>query len=231
MDMSVSVVIPALDEEEQLPGTLAAVREALGPDVEVIVADGGSRDETRRIAGARARLVESGRGRGRQLNAGAAVASGDVLLFLHADTRPRPGARAALERALASEDVVGGCFAVELRGPSVERPIARIVGWAISARSGLFRTATGDQGIFVRARTFRAIGGFPDCELFEDVLFYRALRGRGKVVVLRPAVTTSDRRWRARGYARTILTHLAFRALHLAGASPSRLARRYPRPG
>ncbi len=192
------------------------------------MADGGSDDGTRSVAAARARLIDAPRGRGRQLNTGACAACGDVLLFLHADTWLSPGSADALTRALAREDVAGGCFKVALRGPSAGRPIARLLARGINSRSRWFRTATGDQAIFARRRAFDRIGGFSEGELFEDVLFYRALRRSGPVVLLDPPVRTSDRRWRERGYPRTIANHLLLRFLFLLGVNPARLARVYP---
>ncbi len=192
------------------------------------MADGGSDDGTRAVAAARARLVEAPRGRGRQLNAGARAARGDVLLFVHADTWLSPGSGDALTRALVRDEVAGGCFKVALRGPSAGRPIARLLARGINTRSRLLKTATGDQAIFARRDAFDRIGGFSEGELFEDVLFYRALRRSGAVVLLDPPARTSDRRWRQRGYPRTIAKHLLLRFLFLVGVSPARLARGYP---
>jgi len=218
--------VPALDEAVELPGTLEAVA-AVFPEAEVIVADGGSRDDTARIAAASARVVRSAPGRGRQLNAGAEAASGDVLVFLHADTHVCEGAREALQTVLAEDRVVGGCFELGLRGPSARRPIARVLSTAINLRSRLLSTATGDQAIFARRRVFDGLGGFAELDLFEDVLFYRRLRRAGRVVVLRPPVLTSDRRWCSRGYLRTIGIHLWLRCLLALGVEPARLADRY----
>ena len=203
---------------------------ALGPSAEIIVVDGGSSDDTVERAAGRARIVRSPGGRGRQLDAGARSAGGDVLLFLHADSWPNPESGKALAAALARPDVVGGCFQVRLRGPSAHRPIARILARAISARSRLFRTATGDQAIFCRRSVYADAGGFARYELFEDVIFYRRLRRLGKVVVLNATVHTSDRRWRANGYLRTIATHLGLRLLFLLGVAPNRLAKMYGQP-
>ena len=209
--------------------TVEAARAAFGPAAEVIVADGGSRDGTQEIAAATARLITCTAGRGAQLNAGAAVAIGEVLVFLHADTHPSGGSRDALEAALSREHVVGGCFELALRGPSQRRLIARVLAAAINLRSRVLHTATGDQAIFVRRHSFHAIDGFPDQDLFEDVIFLRRLRRAGTIVVLRPPVHTSDRRWRENGYLKTILLHWALRLLFLMGVSPGRLAALYRR--
>lgn len=222
-----SIVLPTLNEAVELPATLRAVRSTFGGKAEIIVADGGSDDGTVEIATAEARVVRSAAGRGRQLNAGAAVATAPTLLFLHADTHPAEGARKSLEKSLTDGAVVGGCFELALRGPTADRPIARILTAAINLRTRLLRTATGDQGIFVRRTTFEEIGGFANHDLFEDVLFFRRLRRRGKVVVVRPPVRTSDRRWREHGYLRTILIHWSLRLLFALGLPPRKLSALY----
>jgi rSAM/selenodomain-associated transferase 2 len=202
---------------------------AFGPSVEVIVVDGGSEDQTAELAEKRAVVVRSSPGRGRQLNAGARSASGDVFLFLHADTRLSPESGAALGDALNVPEIVGGCFKLALRGPSAGLVIARMLGAAINLRSRFLRTATGDQAIFARRSAFEQAGGYTTDDLFEDVLFYRKLRRLGRVAVLDPPVRTSDRRWRKLGYARTIATHLVLRLMFLAGVSAARVARLYRR--
>lgn len=197
--------------------------------MKIVVADGGSKDRTAELARVRADVVTSVPGRGRQLNAGAGAAAGDVYMFLHADTQLDPGTEAALADALGEPDVVGGCFEVRLRGPSAGRAIARHLAGAINWRARVLKTATGDQAIFARRTAFEQAGGFPADDLFEDVLFYRRLKRLGKVVVLEPAVGVSDRRWRQLGYYRTIATHLLLRFLFQLGVPPATLARFYRR--
>lgn len=177
--------------------------------------------------GGRAIWVDSAPGRARQLNAGARRASGDIFLFLHADTWLDPAAGAALAEAFARPGVVGGCFTVVLRGPSARRPIARFLATAINARTRWLGGATGDQAIFARRTAFERIGGFPRIDLFEDVIFYRQLRRLGKVETLGPPVRTSDRRWRRHGYLRTMAAHVSLRLMLYAGVTPARLARLY----
>ncbi len=193
--------------------------------------DGGSSDKTRETvthwADRGTRLIESQPGRGHQLRLGAEAARGETLVFLHADTWLDPEAGTAISRAMADPSVVGGCFNLAIRGPTAQRWISRVLTRAINARTKTFRTATGDQGIFCRRDAYARSGGFTVDELFEDVIFYRSLRRSGKVVVLEPPVHTSDRRWRANGYLRTIATHLGLRLLFLLGVAPKRLARIY----
>lgn len=222
-----SVIIPALNEAEEIEGTLRAAREALGPHAEMIVADGGSTDGTRSRAAPYARIIQTDAGRGRQLNAGAREAAGEILVFLHADTHPPAGARAAIEAALLDPAIVGGAFRFALRGPIRARLMARVLEAGVNARSWLFRTATGDQAIFCRREAFHAVGGFAPLPLFEDVDLYHRLRRVGRMVILPLAARTSDRRWREGGIVRTMLLHWALRAAYLAGVHPERLHRWY----
>ena len=221
--MRLSVIVPALDEERQIAATLASARQ---PGVgEVIVVDGGSRDRTREAARPLAdRVVEAPRGRARQMNAGAALATGDALLFLHADTRLPPDAASAVAAALADPAVAGGRFDVRLE-PST--PLLRAVGGLMNARSRLTGIATGDQAIFVRRAVFAALGGFPDLPLMEDVAFSRALKRAGRIACLRGQVTTSSRRWQQGGVVRTILLMWTLRLLFFLGVPAPRLARWY----
>ena len=221
---TLSVVVPTLDEAEALPASLAAARQ---PGVhEVIVVDGGSRDGTLAVARARAdRVLEAPRGRARQMNAGAAAARGDVLLFLHADTRVPAGYARAVARALADPAVVGGRFDVRLDAAGLAY---RALGRLISLRSRLTRVATGDQAIFVRRAVFERVGGYPLVPLMEDVALSRAMKRVGPIACLRDTVTTSARRWQRHGLARTVVLMWALRAAYYAGVPPARLARVYP---
>jgi rSAM/selenodomain-associated transferase 2 len=221
--VDISIVVPALDEEVQVAAALASAR---APRVrEVIVVDGGSRDATVRIARQRADAVLSApRGRATQMNAGAAAAGGDVLLFLHADTRLPPGFDAAVLAALVDPAVVGGRFDVRLVPGT---PLLRLVGALINLRSRLSRIATGDQALFVRRSVFEALGGFAAIPLMEDVAFTRALKRRGRIACLREQVETSSRRWLRDGPLRTILLMWWLRLLYACGVAPERLRRRY----
>ncbi len=187
--------------------------------------DGGSTDHTREIAGrADVRLLSSPAGRALQMNYGAKAATGDILLFLHADTRlPLSGLR-DVRLALEDPKCVGGRFDVELDS---RRWILRLVGKLISLRSRLTRVATGDQGIFVRRTIFEEVGGFPEIPLMEDVAFSRALKRRGKIACLRSRAITSARRWQTEGIWRTIFKMWGLKLLYLTGVSPFRLERFY----
>jgi rSAM/selenodomain-associated transferase 2 len=221
--MPLSVIIPALDEAERIGAAVASARDPLVG--EVIVVDGGSRDETAATArAAGARVLEAPRGRARQMNAGAARAAGDVLLFLHADTTLPVGFATAVRTALADPSVVGGRFDVRLEPSS---PFLALTAALINLRSRWSGIATGDQALFVRRDVFVALGGFPDVPLMEDVAFSRALKRRGRVAALRARVTTSSRRWLHHGPLRTVLLMWWLRFLYWCGVSPAELKRRY----
>ena len=220
-DLRVSVVIPALDEAANLAALLPALAAAL-PAADVIVADGGSADGTPEMvarAGA-ARLVTAPRGRARQMNAGARAARGDVLLFLHADTRLPPGAGPAIAAALADPRVVGGRFDVRFDNGA---PAFRMIAALMNLRSRWSGISTGDQAIFVRRRVFESLGGYADIPLMEDVELTRRLKRAGRLAALRLPVTTAARKWEREGVVRTILLMWTLRLLYACGVPPRRL--------
>ena len=218
----VSVVVPVLDEAAVLPGLLAEL-DALPGRWEVLVADGGSADGSREIAGAR--LVEAPRGRARQLNAGAAVARGEVLVFLHADSRLPRDAYASICAAVRDPAVVGGNFALRFDGADVFSVL--LTAWyAAQRRLGVYY---GDSTIWLRRATFAALGGFRDLPIMEDYELVRRLERRGRTACLRGPATTSARRWQQAGVARTVLAWVVIRWLWLAGVPAERLTRLYRR--
>jgi rSAM/selenodomain-associated transferase 2 len=222
LSMRLSVVIPALNEAAQIGAAIASAGTA---DVEIVVVDGGSDDDTAaRAAAAGAAVVHAARGRARQMNAGAARAGGEVLLFLHADTRLPSGFAADVAAALADAGVVGGRFDLRLEPSS---PLLGLTAALINRRSRLTGIATGDQALFVRRAVFDAMGGFADLPLMEDVAFTRDLKRRGRVVALRARVVTSSRRWLQYGVLRTILLMWWLRFLYWRGVAPDELKRRY----
>ncbi len=226
-----SVIIPVLNERECLPLALAALR---GHDWihEVIVVDGGSTDGTRewldRQADGSIKIVYAERGRGRQLNAGAAAATGDVFLFLHADCLLPCDAGERLRQALVAEGAAGGCFCVRFTQES-PRSLA-LVAAGINLRTRIARSATGDQAIFVRRRIFETIAGFHEWPLFEDVDFVGRLKKAGKFEVVCSPVTISARRHIHYGVVRTVMLAYLLRLGFWAGASPFTLARWYQHP-
>jgi rSAM/selenodomain-associated transferase 2 len=221
--VTLSVIVPALNEETELP---AALRSARAPAVcEIIVVDGGSSDATVDIARRHADVVIGApRGRARQLDEGARRSRGDVLLFLHADSVLPHGFDRAIVQALGDERVIGGRFDVRLEPGSF---LLWLTGELLNLRSRLTRISTGDQAIFVRHGVYDAIGGFPQIPLMEDIAFSRALKRRGRIACLRERVVTSSRRWRRYGVIRTILLMWSLRFLYFCGVSPQRLRRVY----
>ena len=191
---------------------------------EVVVADGGSRDGTRRLAATLgARVVTGAPGRGSQLNLGAAATDADVLLFVHADTELAPASIQALHRAIA-EGAVGGGFFCRFDHP---RPIYRLGERIVNLRTRLTRAPLGDQAQFTTREAFDALGGFPEWPLLEDLDFIRRLKKHGQTAVLAPPALTSVRRFERRGIARTIFNNWLILALYFLGVPAKRLERLY----
>jgi rSAM/selenodomain-associated transferase 2 len=221
--MRVSVVVPVLNEEKTIARSLAALL-PLKPD-ELFVVDGGSSDGTRETClSLGVKILTAPRGRAAQMNYGSGQATGDVLLFLHADTRLPPTAFSDMRDALGDPRCVGGRFDVQLDG---DHWMLRVIGAMISLRSRLSKVGTGDQGIFVRREVFQRMGGFPEIPLMEDIAFCRALKRLGAVACLKSKVITSARRWELNGVWRSIFRMWTLKSLYLLGVSPHRLKRFY----
>jgi hypothetical protein len=216
---AISIVIPTLNEAGQIATTLLSLA---GSAAEVIVADGGSGDETTAIARVHdAKVVDSMPGRARQLNAGAAAARGANLLFLHADTRLPADFERHVAETLSDPRVSAGAFRLGIDGPSRSfRLIERLVEW----RSRFGQLPYGDQALFMHAERFRAVRGFPDLPIMEDVALVRRLRRYGRIAIVPAAVVTSARRWRERGVWRTTFINQACLWGYFLGVSPRRLA-------
>ena len=222
--MKLSVIVPMLNEAPVIARTLSAIRHG-APSAQIIAVDGGSTDGGIEVARPRCDLLlDSPRGRALQMNAGATRASGDALVFVHADTIVPVTFARDIEGALADPEVVGGRFDVRLDD---NHPLCVLIGTLISLRSRISSTGTGDQAIFARRAIFESLGGFPDMPICEDLDFARRLKRAGPVACLRSKVTTSARRWRKGGIVRTVLRMWTIRLLYLAGVSPMRLARMY----
>lgn len=221
--MKISIIIPTLNEELSLPATLTAVSR-LKEQPEIIVADGGSSDKTVEIAGKScAKIVQTEAGRGRQLDAGAKAASGDVFWFLHADTLPAENACEQILRALKNENIIGGNFEIRFDG---ERLAARFLTW-LYPKLRVLGLCYGDSAFFVRRGAYERSGGFAALPLFEDVEFYRRLKKHGRFVHLKSVVTSSSRRFEKRSFALTFARWSLFQGLYWIGVSPHFLAKRY----
>lgn len=221
--VNVSIIIPTLNEASCLAETLRRLREQ-SPH-EIVVVDGGSTDETFAAAAGADRLLHAPRGRAAQMNHGAAQATGDILLFLHADCTLEPGALPAAAEVLGRRGVVAGCFRMTVTTPGL---LYRMIDWCATARVRLTGLAYGDQGLFVERERFLHVGGFPPVRLMEDVLLSKRLRREGRIVVAGRRIYVSPRRWQRQGVVRQTLRNWALTALAAGGAHPDRLAAYYP---
>lgn len=217
--MRFSIIIPALNEEHAIGATLQTLQPLRG-QAEIILVDGGSSDATRaRAAPLVDRLLNSPRGRARQMNRGAEHAGGEVLIFLHADTRLPPEALTAIDAALVRSP--WGRFDIQLEGAHFMFPIiAQMMNW----RSCLTGIATGDQVIFCTAELFRQIGGYPDIALMEDLALSRRLKRIHRPACLRAKVVSSGRRWEQFGVFKTILLMWSLQLRYFFGQNPDTLA-------
>jgi rSAM/selenodomain-associated transferase 2 len=219
----ISVIIPTLNEARLLAATVQRARQ--DGVREIIVVDGGSTDTTRAIAAPVAdRVLSAPCGRALQMNAGAACASGDILLFLHADTWLPQGFADSVRAACAAPGVIGGRFDVRLEPSS---PLLWLTGELINVRSRLSRIATGDQAIFIRRSVFEQLGGYAAIPLMEDIDLTRRMKHAGRIACLRARAITSSRRWQQAGTLRTIVLMWTLRALYFCNVSPERLQRVY----
>lgn len=227
--MRLSIIIPVLNEADGLPSLLEHLEEVRGRGTEVIVVDGGSEDDSWQAASrAGVQVIRSERGRARQMNAGAAVAQGDILLFLHADTLLPPSAEQAIEnviqRAGGINENAWGRFDVRISGRSMLLPVvAGLMNW----RSCLTGIATGDQAMFMTRRAFDSVGGFPDQPLMEDVELSKRLRSLSGPRCLTDRVVTSGRRWEAHGVWSAIWLMWRLRWAYWRGTDAAELARLY----
>lgn len=223
--MCLSIVVPTWNEAEQIEAALAALQPLRGNGVEIIVVDANSVDGTADLARPLAdRVIISARGRARQMNAGAAAACGDLLLFLHADTRLPAGADATVCAAMQAGQRAWGRFDVHIAGRLRLLPV---IAALMNLRSRLTGIATGDQAMFVRREVFFAVGGFAELPLMEDIELSARLKRLGRPACLRSRVLTSERRWERRGVWETIFLMWSLRLQFFLGRSAERLATHY----
>jgi len=222
-----SIVLPVLNEGAIIGESLARLQPLRERGAEVIVADGGSHDQTPALARPLAdAVIRAATGRASQMNAGAALARGEVLLFLHADTELPDGADAVILENLLRTEALWGRFDVRLSGtPLMLRVVERLMNW----RSRATAICTGDQAIFVTRDAFARAGGFPDQQLMEDIAFSKRMKRLGPPLCLPQTAVTSSRRWEKSGVLRTVLLMWRLRLLYFLGADPGELARSYER--
>ena len=227
--MNISIIIPVLNEEKKLSNTLADLKSFRHSGHEVIVVDGGSTDNSLKLAREAAAhevnysVIVSEPGRALQINNGAAIATGDVYLFLHADT-VLPDNALHLISSIEHDKHYWGRFDIRF---SSNRIIFRLIEFMVNLRSRLTSIATGDQAIFIEAGLFKSIGGFPQIALMEDIAISRLLKKKSKPVCLKAKVITSSRRWETNGVVATVLLMWKLRLYYFFGVPPERLAQLY----
>ena len=218
------IIMPTLNEAAGIGVALQALAPLRARGAQVIVADGGSSDNTVALARAcGAQVIQAPPGRALQMNAGARLATGDTLLFLHADTLLPDNADALIAQALAT-GACWGRFDVRITGHS---PALRVIAACMNLRSRCSGIATGDQAMFMTRAAFAAVGSFAEQPLMEDIALSRRLLGVSRPACLRARVTTSGRRWESRGVWRTVLLMWRLRYAYWRGAAPERLAELY----
>ena len=221
--MRLSIIIPVLNEAAGIAPLLLRLDRLRERGAQIVLVDGGSSDDTVRLAAAHADLaIAAERGRASQMHAGALAATGDALLFLHADTLLPPHADALITAALRSHQ--WGRFDVTLDGA---HPMFRVIAAMMNLRSRLTAVATGDQAIFMRRTFYLQAGGFPQLALMEDIAFCKRARQLARPACLRQSVLTSARRWEKNGIWRTIFLMWRLRLAYFLGADPERLAQQY----
>jgi rSAM/selenodomain-associated transferase 2 len=225
--MEISVIMPVYREECIINSALCALKSiACGAELEIIVVDGGPGALTlNSIEDAGVIKLVSAAGRARQMNAGAAKASGEVLLFLHADTKLPAGALADIERLLSDGTAKAGAFRLAIDTKNI---FLKFIAFTANVRTKLFRMPYGDQALFFTRQYFNEIGGYKDIPLMEDVEIMRRARKRGdKIAVAGSVVLTSARRWKKEGVLRATLRNKSIKLLYNLGVRPEKLARYY----
>ncbi len=221
----ISIIIPAINEAGNIQKAIATTQANL--DVEVIVVDGGSSDDTVAIAQSlNVKVISSSPGRAVQMNAGAVAASGEILLFLHADTRLPPGFDEMIRTALQQPGAVAGAFKLQI---DASRLSLRWVEWGVNVRSHFYQMPYGDQAIFLTKEIFEQINGFPELPIMEDFELMRRLKRIGRVVIIPTPVVTSARRWLQKGVLKTTLLNQIVIIAYLLGVSPERICSWYRR--
>jgi rSAM/selenodomain-associated transferase 2 len=218
--LRISIIIPTLNEASELQATL---QHAAGAD-EIIIADGGSTDATREIAQKNGCKICQGTSRSRQMNTAAQVATGDILVFLHADTYLPQQWRRDVEAVFSRQNNILFTFRLSIRTAT---PVMKLMSAIANIRSRWFQRPYGDQVFVLRRGDFIAMGGFPDVPIMEDLLFVRKIASRGKIIIADSAISTSARRWQAHGAWKTFLINQMIIIGHWCGVPLAKLARLY----
>jgi rSAM/selenodomain-associated transferase 2 len=222
--MIISIIIPTLNEEAHIKNTVLPLQYFRKKGHEIILVDGGSMDSTREIGEELAdKIILSAPGRAKQMNLGALNATGDVLLFLHADTMLPENVDSIIVDNIDNE-LVWGCFTLHLSG---ERYIFRVIEYFINLRSKYSGIATGDQGIFITKKLYKLVEGYPDFPLMEDIAICQLLKSNSKPVFLGDHLVSSSRRWEEKGVFKTIILMWKLRLQYWLGVAPDKLAKMY----
>lgn len=225
MSQRISLIVPMLNESEHLPELLEHLLHCKRTGCEIILVDGGSTDQSPEQAEALGfKVLRSAKGRALQMNLGASSAKGDILLFLHADTRLPSNADQLIFQAIQNNKAAWGRFNVHITGRS---SMFRVIAWFMNHRSRLSSIVTGDQAIFITKNLFERVGGFPVQSLMEDIEFSKRLKLISKPIALKAKVTTSGRRWEQHGIWKTIYLMWHLRFAYWRGASADELSAKY----
>ncbi|MBN4006705.1 TIGR04283 family arsenosugar biosynthesis glycosyltransferase [Nostoc sp. LPT] len=221
----ISIIIPVINEAGNIKGAIATTQPSI--NIEVIVVDGGSKDNTVEIVQSLGvKVISSSPGRAVQMNAGAVAASGEILLFLHADSRLPTGFDEMIRTALQQPGIVAGAFKLRIDASLLS---LRWVEWGVNVRSHFCQMPYGDQAIFVTKAVFQQIGGFPELPIMEDFELMRRLKAKGHITIISTPVVTSARRWLQKGVFKTTLLNQIVIIAYLLGVSPERIRRWYRR--
>jgi rSAM/selenodomain-associated transferase 2 len=218
----ISIIIPTLNEAANIEKSIASI--PISQQIEVMIVDGGSRDQTIEIAQRLGvKILSATGGRAIQMNVGAGVATGEILLFLHADTLLPAGFATMVQTALASKDLtpIAGAFALRIDAPQWR---LRLIEWGVNWRSRFGKMPYGDQAIFLTAETFQQLGGFPELPIMEDFQLMWQLGKLGRIEIISTPVITSARRWQQRGILQTTLVNQMMIIGYLCGVSPTQLS-------